>query len=329
MQLSRDDLRRPIDRAAGAPPPRGLVDIVVAVARQIQRDKVLELSAALAYRFFLTIFPFMIFVAAAGAFVADWLPVRNPAKTMVDALGSTVPSQVASLIQGELQQVIGQQRVGLLSIGALAALWFGSGGTRAVMSASNEAYEVEETRPFWRRYLLSIVLTLVAGLGVVLAFVLFVPLEVFGHEIASATGLGAAYETAAAVAKWPIAFILLFVAVVMLYRLAPATVLPWRRVAVGALLFSLGWLIATWAFAFYLSNFGHYDATYGALAGVVVLLIWFYLTALLLLAGAEINSVLDRVAERTADRSSSGNRTQRSRASAEGEGEETGAAAAG
>ena len=143
---------------------------------------------------------------------------------------------------------------------------------------------------------MAIGLTVLAGASVILAFILFVTGQLFGREIASAVGLEGTFDLALSVARWPAAFVLLFLAVLVLYRLAPNLALPWRRVAAGALLFSVGWLVVTWGFALYVSTLASYGATFGALAGVAVLLIWFYLTALVLLVGAELNAVLDLVA---------------------------------
>ncbi len=272
------------------------MDIGVAVVRQVLDDDVLELAAALSYRFFMAIFPFAIFLVALATFAAGWLGIQDPGRRMLDALGSSIPPELSTLLRDQLTGILGRRSAGLLTIGALGALFFASGGTSAVMKAANKAYDVEESRSIWRRYLVAIGLTLPAAIAVIAAFVLFVAVQRFSRELAAAMGLGAALDPVLALAGWPVAFLLLFGAAMALYRVAPNLALPWHRVAVGALVFTVGWLVATWAFALYLGSIANYGATFGTLAGAVVLLVWLYITALILLVGAELNAVLEAIA---------------------------------
>ena len=292
------DFERPIERArehdAGA--ARRLVDVVVAVGRRSLEDDVFGLSAALAYRFFLALFPFAIFLATLGGFIAAAFGTENPARQLVAAIGSTIPPELSSVIEQELSRIIERRDAGILTFGGIAAVFLASGGTTAVIKATNQAYNVEESRPFVRRLLVASGLTVLAGIAIILAFVAVVTGELFGRQIAEAIGQEGPFNDLLFVARWPVAFGLLFAGVLVLYRLAPNMALPWRRVAAGAMAFSVGWLVATWGFALYVSTLASYGATFGALAGVAVLLIWFDLTAMILLTGAELNAVLDEVA---------------------------------
>ena len=296
MDLSRADLQQPIERAREAGPARRVLDVSIAVIRQVMDDDVLELSAALSYRFFMAIFPFAIFLIALSTFIAGLLGIPNPATQMKSTIGSSMPPALSSLLGDQLDSLMGRQSFGLLTFGAVAALFFASGGTSAVMKAANRAYDIEESRSIWRRYLVSIGVTLPAAFAVVVAFILFVAIQRFGHQIASTLGLGPAVDPILALAAWPVAFLLLLFAAMILYRVVPNLALPWHRVAVGAIVFTVGWLVATWGFAFYLGSIASYGATYGTLAGAVVLLVWLYITALILLVGAEVNAVLEAIA---------------------------------
>lgn len=268
------------------------------VVRHVIQDDTLGTSAELAYRFFLAIFPFAIFVTALGGFIASRLAVENPAQQAVDSLAGILPQQASSLVQGELQRVIDQQNAGLLSFAAVGALFFATGGTNALVKAMNRAYKVDETRPFWRRYLMALGMTLLAGTGLIAAFVLFVGGQFIGTDLAEQVGLGAELWTAITILRWPLSVALLILAVLVLYRLAPNVKVPLRWILPGAVLFAVGWLVATWLFGFYVSTFASYGSTYGALAGVAILLIWFYMTAFILLLGGAFNESLLHVMDR-------------------------------
>jgi membrane protein len=278
-----------------------VVDAGQQLVERVRRDDVLGLAAELAYRFFLSLFPVLIFVAALGGFVADLLAIRNPTQQIIDLLGAILPPEATRLVRPEIEQLVGEEHPGLLSSGVLGSIWAATGGTNATIKAMNRAYQVPETRPFWKRYLLAIGLTLLAGSLLVVAFGAFVALQAFGEEVAVAFGLGERLEHLLEIASWPAVFLLLLAATALLYAAAPNTDLPARWVSPGAVLFAGGWLLVTYGLGQYVENFGTYEATYGALGGVVVLLVWFYLVAFILLVGGELNAL---VAERPTPRSS-------------------------
>jgi membrane protein len=262
------------------------------VFKQFQEDDVPGISAELAYRFLFAIFPFAIFLAALGGFVAEWMGIENPAEQLVGALGQNLPPEVAAEVQPQLEQVVNETRPGLLSFGALFALWAANGGTMALMKAMNRAFGIDESRGFVARYAMGIGLTLLATAGVLGSFIIIVGGTVLTEEVAQELGIGGAAWTAITLLRWPLVLAFLTLAVAVLFRLAPNFQPSWKRVLVGGIVFSIGWLIATGGFALYVANFGNYDNTYGALGGVIVLMLWFYLTALVLLVAAEVVAVL-------------------------------------
>lgn len=259
---------------------------------QVLDDDVPGLAAELAYRFFLALFPFAMFVAGLGGFIARQLGVGYPASQATDQLTGALPPEAATLLGRELDRVVSNHSAGLLSIGLLAAAFFATGGTNALIKAMNRAFDVEETRPFLRKYLLALGLTVLAGASIVAAFVLLVVGQVAGTEIARQLGLGGAAAAAISVVRWALTIVFLVMAVLVLYRLGPNVRLDLRAVLPGAVTFVAGWIVATLAFGVYVANFGSYGATFGALAGVAILMIWFYLTAFILLLGVEINDLL-------------------------------------
>jgi membrane protein len=274
----------------------GRIDPIVTVKRTVQEvvsDDVGGLAAELAYRFFLSLFPFFIFLAALGSFVAGLFHVANPTDEIMARLSQTLPPDAAGVVRNQLQKVIGSHSVGLLSIGILGAIWAASSGFRTVMKAMNRAYDVDESRTFWKRYLLSIGLTLLAGTSVILAFVMLVVGQVFGAKIADHIGLGSEWAVAVKYGYWPVAILLVLTAVDFLFWAAPNIGLPFRWLTLGSVVFIVGWAAVTYLFGLYLANFESYNDTYGTLGGVVVLLLWFYFIGYILLVGAEINRVID------------------------------------
>jgi membrane protein len=296
-----DDASSGRQPAAGDDEPRSRpirwLDAGRNVARQSMRDDVLGLGAELAYRFFLAIFPFAIFLTALGGFIADQLAIEDPSQRAVELLGDALPQEAASLVQGQLQQVIENQNAGLLSFSALAALFFATGGTNAIIKAMNRAYGVEEGRPIWKRYILAILLTLFAGASIVLAFVLFVPLRILLPNLLDGLELGEVGTLAANGVIVVLALALVVAAAAVIYRVTPNIKLPMRSVLPGAVIFAVVWLLATLGFSFYVANFGNYANTYGALAGVAIMLIWFYVSSLVLLVSAEVNEVIHEMSD--------------------------------
>jgi membrane protein len=184
--------------------------------------------------------------------------------------------------------VIGTTRPGLLTIGAVAALWAATGGTNALIKAMNRAYEVEETRSFIPKTARAVGLTLLASVGLLGAFVTIVGASLLTAEVAGRLNLDPGVVSAIGLLRWPVVFAGLSLAVAVLYKLAPNFRAPWRWCVAGGAIFSVGWLIATAAFGFYVANFGSYANTYGALGGVIVLMLWFYLSAMVRVGSAAL-----------------------------------------
>jgi membrane protein len=259
---------------------------------EVQRDDVAGMSAELAYRFLFAVFPFGIFVAALTAFVAQGAGIADPTQKIVGALSDNLPPDVANAIAPQIQAVIGTSRPGLLTFGAIAALWAASGGTNALMKAMNKAYEVGEDRPFVPKTALAVGLTLLATIGLLVAFVTIVGASMLTTGVSQRLGLDQTAVAAIGLLRWPLVFVLVSVAVAVLYKLAPNARIPFRWCLAGGALFAIGWLIATGVFGLYVANFGTYANTYGALGGVIVLMLWFYLSAFILVGAAALIAVV-------------------------------------
>ncbi|HEU0244317.1 MAG TPA: YhjD/YihY/BrkB family envelope integrity protein [Candidatus Limnocylindrales bacterium] len=271
--------------------PRFL-DLPKQVVQQVMDDNVPELAAGLAYRFLFAVFPFGIFLAALAAFVAQWTGLGDPTDEILSAIGDNLPRDVAAQLAPQLETVLGQARPALLSIGALTALWAATGGISSLMGAMNTAYDVEETRGFVGKLVRALLLTLVGSLGILVAFVTIVGGSVLTEQAVSVLGIGPGAWAAISLLRYPLVLVMVAVAVAALFRFGPNVAVSFRWTAVGGLVFAVGWLIATAIFGLYVANFGSYANTYGALGGVIVLMLWFYITAMLLLVAAEVTAVL-------------------------------------
>ena len=182
----------------------------------------------------------------------------------------------------------------------MGTLWAASSGVGSLMKAMNRAYGVRETRPALERYALALGLTAFAGLMIVAAFLVLVVWQASGTKIADKMGLGGVAAALLPLARWPVAIVVIPLASGIVYRVAPNARLSFRRILPGTVLFTAVWLVATDLFGLYVSHFASYNSTYGTLGGVVILLVWFYLTAFILLVGAELNAVLEQRAVRSA-----------------------------
>jgi membrane protein len=271
---------------------RRLVDLGKRLFKEVGEDDLSGGATELAFKLFLALFPFFIFLAALGGFIASAFGVDNPTDRIMNTLGSSLPPDASSMLTREVDGVVSNRNPALLSVGIIGAIWAASSGIGTIMKTTNRVYGVKETRPIWKRYLLAIGLTVLGGTLLIAAFVLAVLGEVFGRKLAGEIGLEGTAAVLLKLARWPVVILLSMVATAFLYWAAPNLKLPFKWISPGAVLFSIGWIVVSFFFALYVSKLGSYNATYGTLGTVVVLLTWFYLTSFILLLGAELNAVL-------------------------------------
>jgi membrane protein len=269
-----------------------LIDYGKRLYTETKEDDISGAAAELSYRFFLALFPLLLFIAALGGFAADLFDVRNPTDELMNLIGNSLPADAASVLRGQLENVVESRNSALLSVSILGAIWSASAGVGTVMKTMNRAYEVKETRKIWERYLLAVGITILGGLFTVGSLVLLFAGQVAGTGLARDIGFEDETASIFIIVRWPIAVVLLTVATAFMYWAAPNVKLPFKWITPGSVLFIAAWLAMSYLFTLYVSNFGSYNATYGTLGGIVVLMVWFYLTAYLLLLGAELNALL-------------------------------------
>jgi len=261
------------------------------VGKEILDDDVLGLSAELAYYFFFSLFPIMLFITPMLSFFGDEQEIVNGVLTQ---LGTAIPPEAQALVADVVRSVVTTNAPGLMSIGALLALWAGSNVFNNLINSLNKAYDIEETRPFWKRRLIAMAMVIVAGLVVGTSTIAVVVGDRIIDWAGALFGLDASTRVLLIVAQYVIAFVMLVGMAWVTYRVLPNTRQNWRHILAGALFTTIVWAIVTLGFKIYVVNFGNYSATYGTIGGIIVLLTWMYLTMVVLLAGGELASELHK-----------------------------------
>ncbi len=272
----------------------GVVELAKRVLAEFSEDEVSDRAAALAYYFLFALFPALLFLTV----LLGLLPIPNLMDRLMDYISQTMPGDAASIIEKTLNEIMAGAGGGLLSIGVLGALWAGSNGMASIMSALNVAYDVKETRPWWKAKLLALGLTLGFSLFILSALVLLVFGPKIGETVAGWIGLGAVFTLVWYIVSIPIVMVLVATGIGLVYYLAPAVEQRWRWVTPGSAVALVLWLIASSGLRFYVTSFANYNATYGSIGGVILLMLWLYLSGMALLLGAEVNSEIEHAAAR-------------------------------
>lgn len=262
------------------------------VYAEVLDDDVLGRSAQLSYYFLLALFPALLFLTSLlGSLAGADSQLRQG---LFNYLAAVLPGDASKLIAKTVTDVTQSSGGGKLSFGILATLWAASNGMGAISDSLNAAYDLKETRPWWKVRLTAVGLTLALTLLIVTSLVLVL----YGGDIAEAVsmkvGLGQTFEMAWKILQWPVALIFVLIAFALIYYFAPdAHDQDWKWVTPGAIVGVLLWLLISFAFKAYLSYFNSYSATYGSLGAVIILMLWFYFTGTAILVGGEINSEIE------------------------------------
>ncbi len=271
-------------------PPRGWWQVVRRAFAESSADNISILAGGVAFFAFLAVFPALIAALTLYGLVADPATVA----AQVQDLAAGLPQDTQPLVAGTLASLTspGGSTLGIgLAVSLLGALWSASGGTGNLMTAINIAYDEEETRGFVRMRGTALALTLGAIVFVLLTLGLVAVVPVLLDVLA----LGIVGTIIAQIVRWSLLITVVVIALAVVYRVAPDRDSPrFRWVSPGAVVATVLWVAASVAFSLYVNNFGSYNATYGALAGVVVLMLWMYLTSYIVLLGAEINAESER-----------------------------------
>ncbi|SEJ06762.1 YihY/virulence factor BrkB family protein [Pseudomonas sp. NFR16] len=274
-----------------------LTTVLVRTVKEFLDDEMSTYASALAYQMLFSLFPFLLFLIALIGFLHlpdffSWLRLQSELVLPPQALDQVNP------VIDQLQQSKG----GLLSIGIVIALWTASAGVRLMMSAMNAAYDVVEERPVWKRIPLSVLYTIgIAGMLLAAAALMVTGPQVISW-LAAQIGMEDFIVTLWTILRWPLIIILLMVAVAIMYYVMPDVKQNFRFITPGSVLAVVVWIVASLGFAYYVKTFADYNAMYGSIGAIIVLLLYFYISAAVLLLGAEMNAVIEHMSAEGKDK---------------------------
>jgi membrane protein len=264
-------------------------ELIKRTFRETMKDDAQGLASQLAYYFFLALFPALLCLLA----IASFFPLHHFTDDVVRLLGPFAPREVLTIIQQEMMRISEGNHGGLLTFGLLAAVWSSSSAMVSVIGAMNRAYDIDEGRPWWKVRITAVGLTVALTLFIVIAFALIIFGPQLADFLAQHFAFGAVFVWGWKILQWPFAFMLVVVGIGLIYYYAPDAQQDWVWITPGSFVAATLWLIGSLGFRLYVVEFGNYEATYGALGGVIMLLLWFYVSGLVIVIGAEMNAVME------------------------------------
>jgi membrane protein len=278
----------PLERLMTHPRLKTARELSVIVYQELFRTRAFTMAAAMSYYFLLALLPLLIFLSA----MLGYLPIPNLFDQLLDILAVVVPPQAMQMVQRILASLLAPHRGGLLSFGLLSYLWTASGGFAALIEALNVAYDVETTRSWWRDRLQALLLTFTTGGLTLLGLMLIIAGPHFGHLMTELFPIPQGFGDIWPVLRLATIFVTFVVAVVIQYYLAPNRRQRLMETLPGALVAVLGIFVSSAGLAYYFGHLANYSKTYGSLGAVIILMVWFYVVALLFVVGAELNAEL-------------------------------------
>ena len=269
--------------------PQTWREILTRTVREAMADNIMGMSAQLAYYFFFSLFPALLLLIA----IASYFPVQTLVNEVFKAMSGFAPPDALSIITDQIQKITTGKPAGLLTFGVATALWSSSSAMTAIIGTLNSAYDIEEGRPWWKVQLTAILLTLGVALFILISFALVIVGPTLAEKVADWVRLGAAFEWTWKILQWPVVFALACTGIAMVYYFAPDAEQDWVWLTPGSVISTILWLGASLAFKYYVVNISSYAATYGAIGGVMVLMLWFYLSGAAILFGAEMNAEIE------------------------------------
>jgi membrane protein len=263
-------------------------EILKRTFRAAYDDNCLGLAAQLAYYFFLALFPALLFLLA----LASLFPFEL-IQDLLSSLALVAPPEVLSIIRNQLTKIATGDDRGILTIGIVGAVWSSSAALGAMIDAMNRAYDVTESRPWWKVRLIAMALTIALAAFILVSSLLVLVGPMVAEWLGRYAGYGVAFEWAWKILQWPLAVLLTTTGIAIVNYVAPDVRQEWRWTIPGSIFGTILWLMTSLAFKVYVARFADYNETYGAIGGVMVLMLWFYLSGLAILVGAEMNAEIE------------------------------------
>jgi membrane protein len=270
--------------------PVGWLELARRTVRDTMRDGCFGLAAQLAFYFFLAVFPALLLMVSLLAL----LPIDARAALALERLSTVLPSDGLAIVREQLTRVLQGPPGGVLTLAVAGALWSSSSAMTAIIDTLNHAYDIEERRPWWKTRLLAIGLTIAIAVLILVAFILVVGGGDLARWLAASIGAGDTFASVWTVVQSTVALALVVAALELIYYAAPNAESEWSWLTPGAVLACGLWVCASLGFKLYVRQFADFGAVYGSIGGIIVLLLWFYLTGLAILVGAELNAEIEK-----------------------------------
>lgn len=256
---------------------------------RFKNDEISALSAQLSFYLLLSMFPFLLFVLNILSFTSISVLdlTRYFARFMPDDIGPFINRVITEMLHG--------RSPALISVGAVITVWSASRGVNAICRGLNKAYDKQESRPFWKITLMDIVFTFGITIMILIAFLLLIFGELIGSSLLNFLGAAEAFHFLWGLVRYTIAFIIMVFIFASLYKFVPNHHIRFKEVLPGAFFAALGWILSSLVFSLYVNNFASYAQIYGSIAAVIILLIWLYISSVIILLGGEINATLSHL----------------------------------
>jgi len=256
------------------------------LAERVIDDDITALAAQLAYDLLLSFFPFILLLLT----MLSYSDLKST--YVMEYLHQIVPKSAFDLIYTTVISMSRSATGNLLSLSIIGTIWSGSSGFRAIIKGLNKAYDEEETRPYWKTLAISILFMVGLALTIILAVALVVFGQMLGKHIATRLNLSNSFILNWDIIRYLVSLIAMAFTFASLYHFTPCRRLTWMEVLPGAIFSTLGWLISSLGFAYYVNNYNNYSGAYGGIGAVIVLMLWLYITSIIILLGGEVNALL-------------------------------------
>jgi membrane protein len=269
--------------------PFGWKDLLKRSVKEALADNVFDLAAQQAYYFFFALFPALLFVIA----LASFFPLQGLIDGVVTMIAQIAPSDVVKILTDSILSLSTQNSAGILTFAFFVAIWSSSGAMVSIITTLNAAYDVTESRPWWKARLTAIALTIGIAVFILASMFLVIAGPTVAEHLASRMQLGPAFKWAWWVLQWPVVFALAATAIGLVYYFAPDVEQEWVWITPGSILATMLWLAVSLGLKLYYQLMPNANAAYGTIGGVMVLMLWFYCSGLALLLGAELNAEIE------------------------------------
>ena len=269
--------------------PLSWTELIKRTFKDAVADDVMNLAAQQAYYFFFALFPALLTMIS----IASFFNLDNLVQQVVGALGRVAPRDVLDIVRDQIREISNSGRGGILTFAFLLTLWSTSTAMVSITTTLNAAYDITEGRPWWKVRLTALALTIGMAFFILVSMALVLLGPTFAERLATNFNLGEVFKWTWWIVQWPVVLALVATAIAIVYYFAPDAEQQWVWITPGSILATVLWLVASLGLKIYIARFANYNETYGAIGGVIVLLLWFWLSGLAILVGAEFNAEIE------------------------------------